>query len=240
MAPRPAPPHGSTPSGTPQKPGLMLPMRVWDGSVRLFHWALLALLVFSWISIEFMNNLRLHMLSGQAIMTLLLFRFVWGFIGSETARFSHFLGNPFHAITHLRQMTRREPDTQIGHNAAGGWMVLVMLLVLSAQVATGLFAADEESFTEGPLNYLVGSAWGAWAKSQHKLVFTVIQLVVAMHIGAILAYAMLKRHNLVRPMITGKKRLPAATRQPRIRSPWLALAVLAVSAGVVSLVVTRF
>jgi cytochrome b len=211
----------------------MLPMRVWDGPLRLFHWALVVVLAVSWASIELFNNLDLHMRAGQVLLTLLLFRLVWGIIGSETARFSHFLGSPFAAFSHLRHLHRREPDTQIGHNAAGGWMVLVMLVVLLAQVASGLVAVNEDSFVYGPLSHLVASEWGAWALAQHHRLFTVIQVMVALHILAIATYAVLKRHDLVRPMITGKKRLPAATRQPRMRSPWLALAILAGAALVV-------
>ncbi len=233
MATRPKHATTAARTGIPQKPGLLLPMRVWDGPVRLFHWALVVLLALSWASVEILNDMRVHMLAGQAMLALLLFRLVWGIIGSETARFSHFLGNPFAAVTHLRHLHRREPDIQVGHNAAGGWMVLVMLLVLFAQVATGLFANNEDSFVEGPLSRLVGSEWGAWALKQHHRLFTVIQVVVALHILAILTYALLKRHDLVRPMITGKKRLPAATKQPRMRSPWLALAILAGCAAVV-------
>ena len=227
------------PRGAPPKPAMMLPMRVWDGPVRLFHWTLLVLLLISWTSVEFFNNMRLHMWSGEAILALLLFRIVWGFIGSETARFSHFLGNPFHAVPPLMRMTRREPDTQVGHNAAGGWMVLVMLLALLALVATGMLASDEESFVEGPLNHLVGGAWGAWALAQHRLVFTAIQVMIALHLFAIIGYAVLKRHDLVRPMLSGKKRLPAATPQPRMRSPWLALLVLLAAAVTVWLMVTQ-
>lgn len=240
MASRPTPPpNASSQHGTPAKSTLWLPMRVWDGPVRLFHWALLVLVAVSWSSIEIFNNMVVHMRSGMAILALLLFRIVWGFIGSETARFSHFLGNPFNAVTHLMHMTKREPDTQIGHNAAGGWMVLAMLLVLLAQVTTGMLASDADSFVEGPLNHLVGGAWGAWALAQHKLLFTVIQVLVVLHILALISYAVLKRHNLVRPMVTGKKRLPAATRQPQMRSPLLALAVLAGAAIVVWLLVTK-
>ena len=233
------PTTASAPRGAPPKPAMWLPMRVWDGPVRLFHWALLVLLIVSWSSVTYFNNMRLHMLSGEAILALLLFRIFWGFIGSETARFSHFLGNPFHAVTHLMHMTKREPDTQVGHNAAGGWMVLAMLLLLLAQVTTGMLASDEESFVEGPLNHLVGSTWGAWALSQHRLVFTLIQLMIAAHLFAIMSYAVLKRHDLVRPMITGKKRLPAATPQPRMRSPLLALAILAAAGIAVWLIVTK-
>jgi len=216
---------------------MMLPMRVWDMPVRLFHWVLVILLAVSWVSIEFLNDMRIHMLSGQALLVLLLFRLVWGFIGSDTARFSRFLGSPLAGLRHLRRFGRREPDTQVGHNEAGGWMVLAMLLVLLAQVLTGLFANNEDSFVEGPLSRLVGSEWGAWALQQHHRLFTAIQVLVALHLLAIFAYAVVKRHNLLHPMITGKKRLPAATPAPRMRSPYLALAILATAAALVWAVV---
>ena len=94
--------------------------------------------------------MELHFWSGYAIIALLLFRLVWGFVGSETARFSRFLRSPRAALHHLSRLHRREPDTEIGHNAAGGWMVLVLLGLVAVQVATGLFANDDIA-TEGPL-----------------------------------------------------------------------------------------
>lgn len=237
MANRPT--GAQTPRGAPPKPGLWLPMRVWDAPVRLFHWTLVALVAAAVLSIEVFNNLRIHMLIGQAILALLVFRIVWGFIGSDTARFAKFLRNPIHAVTHLMQMTKKEPDTEVGHNAAGGWMVLVLLLVLLAQTATGLLSADEESFVEAPLNHLVGGALGGKILSWHRLIFDGILVLVGAHVLAVIAYAVLKRHDLVRPMITGKKRLPAATPQPRMRSPWLGLAVAVGSAVAVWLLVTK-
>jgi cytochrome b len=237
MANRPS--DAPSPRGVPPKPGLWLPMRVWDAPVRLFHWTLVALVAAAVLSIEVFNNLRIHMLIGQAILALLVFRIVWGFIGSDTARFTQFLRNPIHAVTHLMQMTKKEPDTEIGHNAAGGWMVLVLLLVLLSQTVTGLLSADEESFVEAPLNHLVGGAMGGRILWWHRLIFEGILVLVAAHVLAVIAYAVLKRHDLVRPMITGKKRLPAATPQPRMRSPWLGLAVAVGSAGVVWLLVNK-
>lgn len=210
---------------------LYLPMRVWDAPIRLFHWAIVVLILFSWGTAEY-NRMELHKLSGYTILTLLLFRIVWGFIGSDTARFNRFLRSPIAAMTHLAHMTRREADREIGHNAAGGWMVLVMLLVLLVQVATGLASNDDVS-TEGPYAHLVGKDWSDWASHIHDLTFTVIEVVVVLHVLAVLAYAVLKRQNLVRPMITGKKRLPGNMRAPRMRSPLLALLILIVSAGVV-------
>ena len=229
MANRPSP----SPRGMPQRQGMWLPMRVWDGPVRLFHWVLVALVLTSWISVEFVGNMRVHMLAGETLLALLLFRLVWGFVGSDTARFARFLKSPFAALRHLMHFGKREPDTVIGHNEAGGWMVLVLLLVLLAQVATGLIVNNEDSFVEGPLARLVGSEWGAWALTQHGRIFKVIQILVLAHVAAVILYAVVKRHDLVRPMITGKKRLPAATPQPRMASPILAGAILVVCCALV-------
>jgi cytochrome b len=109
---------------------IRLPMRIWDAPTRLFHWVLVLLIATSYVTVQ--NNwMDLHLLSGYAILTLLLFRLVWGFIGSDTARFARFLRSPFAALRHLASFTKREPDNEVGHNEAGGWMVLVMLVVLS-------------------------------------------------------------------------------------------------------------
>ena len=210
---------------------LLLPMRVWDLPVRLFHWALVILIAAAWVTQE-LEQLTWHMLCGEAIMALLLFRVIWGFIGSDTARFAHFLKSPAAAIRHLTHLGRREPDTEIGHNAAGGWMVLVILAVLAVQIATGL-CANDDSMTEGPLALRVGKDRSDWLTHIHHLNFWVIEAVAAAHILAVIAYRVLKGHNLVVPMITGKKRLPGATRAPRMIHPLIAAGALAVSSGAV-------
>lgn len=218
---------------------MLLPMRIWDSPIRLFHWTLAILVVLSWVSIEIMNNLTVHMLVGYAIIALLLWRIVWGFVGSDTARFGQFVRSPLAALCHLLHFARREPDTQVGHNEAGGWMVVVMLLILLLQVTTGLFAVDEESFVYGPLAKLIGDANGAISLRIHRFNVTLVEIVVAMHIVAIVLYAVVKKHDLVRPMFTGKKRLPAATPAPRMVSPVLAAAILAVCGGLVWVLVTK-
>ncbi len=164
-----------------------VPMRVWDAPTRLFHWALVILLGVSWLT-ESRGWMRAHFLSGYSVIALLLFRLAWGFIGSETARFSHFLKGPFAALRHLAHLHRREPDTEIGHNAAGGWMVLAMLALLAVQVATGLCANDDGA-TEGPLFNYVGKDRSDWLSHIHAVNFTIIQIAVLAHIGAIIAYA---------------------------------------------------
>src|ERR1700722_4634080 len=91
---------------------------VWDLPTRLFHWALVLLVLTSWISVS-LNRMALHFLSGYSIATLLLFRLAWGLAGSDTARFANFLRRPAAALRHLAQLRRREPDFEVGHNAAG-------------------------------------------------------------------------------------------------------------------------
>jgi len=208
------------------------PIRVWDAPTRLFHWGIVVLLGVSWLT-ESIGAMQLHFLCGYTIIALLLFRLVWGFLGSETSRFSRFLKSPIAALRHLAHLHRREPDTEIGHNAAGGWMVLVMLVLLAVQAATGLCANDDGA-TEGPLFNYVGKDRSDWLSHIHSVNFTLIQIAVALHVLAIIAYAVLKRHDLVRPMITGRKYLPAGIRAPALASPLLALVVFVIAAGVVS------
>jgi cytochrome b len=220
-----------------RQPTLFLPMRVWDLPTRVFHWLIVVLLPCSFITMR-LNLMDLHMAIGHTVLALLIFRWVWGFAGSETARFGRFLASPVHAFRHLRRLGVKEPDTEIGHNAAGGWMVLVMLVLLSVQVSAGLCANDGGA-TEGPLAKYVGSTWSDRLSFVHEVTFKLILAAVALHLVAIIVYAIVKRHNLVRPMLTGKKRLPAAMRAPRMASPALALAILIVAAGVSAYIATR-
>ncbi len=222
---------------------LRLSMKVWDAPTRLFHWAIVLLIATSYLTIKFASGANvalmsdLHKLSGYTILTLLLFRLAWGFVGSETSRFSQFLRNPLEGLRHLRQFGRREPDDQVGHNAAGGWMVLVLLVTLAVQVVTGLFTFDD--VPEGPLGGLVSEATAYWLTSVHAANFNVMLALIVLHVLAVTAYAVVKRHNLLRPMITGRKRLPGATRQPRMASPLLALLLVLLSGCIVWVVVTR-
>ncbi len=218
--------------------GLMLPMKIWDLPIRLFHWILVALIVGSYVTIK-LSMMALHMLCGEAILVLVLWRLVWGLIGSETARFSQFIRHPLAAIQHLLHFPRREPDTQIGHNEAGGWMVVGILALLLAQIGTGLFGRNDDDFVEGPLSKLIAAPLSETLLKLHSLTFDLIKIVALLHVIAIIAYAVVKRHDLVRPMLTGKKRLPAVTPAPRMVNPMLAGAVLIVIAVLVWLAVTR-
>jgi cytochrome b len=216
---------------------MLLPMRVWDLPVRIFHWAIVVLLPCSYVSMR-LNLIDLHMAIGHVVLALLLFRVAWGFVGSDTAKFRSFLGSPVQAFRHLARIRVREPDTEIGHNAAGGWMVLLLLLLLAVQVGAGLCANDGGA-AYGPLAKYVGDKWSDRLSLVHEINFKLILGAVALHVLAVCVYAYVKGQNLLRPMWTGKKRMPAATRAPRLASPLLALAILLVAGAVSALIATR-
>jgi cytochrome b len=208
-----------------------VPVQVWDAPVRVFHWGIVVLLGLSWLS-ESRGWMQVHFISGYTVLAALLFRIAWGFVGSETARFTRFLRSPLAGFRHLSRLHRREADTGIGHNAAGGWAVLLMLLLLAVQVGTGLSANDDIS-VEGPLAKYVGKDESDWLTHIHWVNFRLIELVVLLHVVAIVTYALVKRHDLVRPMITGVKQLPATMRAPRMGSRKRALVLLAFAVAIV-------
>ena len=125
-------------------------IRLWDLPVRLFHWALVALIVCAWWTAE--NHLiSWHRLTGYAILTLVLFRIVWGFLGSTTARFSHFLRGPGAVGAYVGgHMFRRGSPGHAGHNPLGGWSVVGMLGLLLLQVLLGFFSVDVDGLESGP------------------------------------------------------------------------------------------
>ena len=208
------------------------PVTVWDPWVRFVHWLIVVLLALSFGSIQY-GNMRLHYLSGHAVLALVLFRIAWGFVGSDTARFGRFLRSPVAAVRHLLEFPRRHPDREIGHNAAGGWMVLVLLGLLLAQPLTGLFA-DTGYGDYGPLAKTVSGATSDWLTGlHHKIFYYGILVAAGLHVAAVIAYAVVKRHDLVRPMVTGRKRLPEAMAGPRLGSPLLAAMLLVTAALVV-------
>lgn len=218
------------------KPGMRLPMRVWDLPTRLFHWVIVVLVLLCYVSIN-ADWVQLHFWCGYVVLGLVLFRLAWGVVGSETARFSKFLKSPMAGLRYLIKFGHQAPDDQVGHNEAGGWMVLVMIALLLAIAITGLFANDQ-GLNYGPLYDYVSQDTSEALSALHGGLLKVTLLVaVGLHLAAILAYAFVKRHDLVRPMITGKKMLPAATRAPRLASNMLAVLVLAAAAIVVAVIV---
>jgi cytochrome b len=215
----------------PPDAGLKLPMPVWDLPTRLFHWALPVLLAISYISHQ-REMMELHQLAGFAMTALLLFRLGWGFVGSDTARFARFLASPPAVLRQLGGLFRREPDTVAGHGPVSGWMALILLLLLAAEAVTGLCATDG-SGTAGPLAAYVGRTVSDRLSRYHAVISELILAAVALHLLIVAAHAAFKGQNLVRPMLTGRKRLPAAMPAPRMVHSLAALALLGIAAALV-------
>lgn len=202
-------------------------IRIWDGPTRIFHWTLVLLIPAMWWTAK-NEQIALHVTLGLAMLVLLLFRIIWGFIGSSTARFGTFLKGPRGVMSHLRG----DGPAGIGHNALGGWSVAAMLLVLVAQVGLGLFAEDDDGLVAGPLSSLVSAETAETLTDRHEFMFNVLLALIALHIVAVLYYALVKRRNLVGPMITGSGSAPAGTEPVRKASVLRIAAALAVSVGV--------
>jgi cytochrome b len=202
---------------------------VWDAPTRLFHW-LAACLVAAAYGTWRMNWMDWHAWIGDALLALLLFRLLWGILGSETARFSAFLARPRQVAHHLARTLRREPDRQIGHNPAGGWMVMLLLALMLGETLTGIYVNNDVA-DEGPLTELVAAPIANLITDLHRILWQALVAAVALHLTAIVVYAVAKRQNLVLPMITGRKRLPEVIEQPRLAGLGRALLVFACGAA---------
>ena len=215
-------------------------IRVWDLPTRIFHWSLVALVVVSVTTAQIGGNaMTWHFRSGYAVFTLLVFRIFWGLVGGRWSRFASFVHTPATTLRYLRGEHRPEENLDVGHNPLGALSVFGLLVVLLAQVATGVFADDEIS-SAGPLVKFVSGATSSLATSWHKNFGQwLILALVLLHVTAILFYLLKKRHNLVRPMLTGDKPLGPGVppSSDNLRSRGLALALLlACAAGVAWLV----
>ena len=205
---------------------------VWDIPTRLFHWSVVLLVCVSWFSAD-QGYMRVHLVSGLTLLSLLLFRIAWGLVGSTTARFSNFLHPPRRVVGYLKGLAGGDKIFYAGHNPAGGLMVLALIAVLLAQVATGLFANDGVRFS-GPLALLVREETSSLITGIHGLIFDLILILVWCHVVAVGFYLLVKGDNLVWPMVTGKKhraRVPAELNIVFTRL-YIASLLLAVSAGI--------
>ncbi|MBR0656623.1 cytochrome b/b6 domain-containing protein [Plastoroseomonas arctica] len=205
---------------------------VWDGWVRLFHWSVVLLLLLSWGSAK-SGNWKLHFFSGYMILTMVLFRLAWGVFGSQSARFGHFVRTPLRALAHLREVRRPGPDLHVTHNPAGAWMVVGLLLLLLAQVGTGLIADPDDFVVRGPFARMVDAATSYAAYGLHARNFNLLLIAVGVHVAAIFAYRVFKGHDLVAAMLTGRKKLPPDVAAPRIVSMARGAVIFAVIAGAV-------
>jgi cytochrome b len=210
---------------------------IWDGPTRLFHWLLVVLVVFSFMTGNIGGNaMRYHEWSGFAILALLMFRLVWGVVGSRQSRFVTFVRGPAAVFRYATNLVRRDSTPFLGHNPLGGWSIIAMLFALLIQAVTGLFANDD-IITEGPLFDRVSKATSDGLTRIHRLNEEVIIALVSIHVLAVLFYFLFKRENLVKPMITGVKEWRGTVPQPATVRSWIAALVAGLAALVVYLLV---
>lgn len=180
---------------------VVLAVPVWDLPVRLVHWSFVPLIAFSWWSAE-NGEIEWHIRSGLTILFLLLFRVLWGFLGSSTARFRSFVAGPRQVSAYLRDPSGWRG---IGHTPLGALSVVALLGLLLLQVAVGLPLSDEDGVVSGPLNRLVSFDVAEWAREVHEILFNVLLALIALHVAAILFYRWKGRH-LIGAMVTGRSK----------------------------------
>jgi cytochrome b len=219
----------------------LIEVAVWDAAVRIVHWLMVALLaVLLATGLAGNDWLAWHMRAGYAMLTLVLFRIVWGFCGSRNARFRAFVRGPRAARRYARALAGRAREWHATHNPLGAWMVVALLAALLVQCGLGLFTNDDVLY-EGPLARLVSKDLSDALSRLHRRGWWVIAALALVHIGAVAAYYAILRDNLVRPMLTGRKRLPASVGDPSLATASMAFALGILAACVVAVwwLVTR-
>jgi len=211
---------------------------VWDLPTRLFHWLLVLLVAGAWFTAEVVSDvdLWLHRMLGTVLFGLLVFRLVWGFIGGRHSRFVNFVPGPGAVLRYAATLGRRQGDGHAGHNPLGALSVMALLASLLVQVATGLMN-DDDILAAGPLAPLVGAELRELAGQVHEINFNILLALIALHLAAILYYALWRRQNLVRPMITGRAEGLPESEAGSSPPAWRALLALALAVGAVLLVV---
>ena len=185
-------------------------IKVWDPLIRSVHWLLLLSFVTAYATIK-TGMQELHMICGYLLCALLLIRMVWGLIGSTYARFSSFVYHPLTVMDYLQSIFRGNPQRHLGHNPAGGMMVISLLLLLLAVALSGLVILAAIEY-EGPLLGFTAGLSDAWAyrfENFHRLAVDVVWVMVAMHIIGVTLASVHHRENLVLSMFNGyKKNVP--------------------------------
>ena len=200
--------------------------RVWDLPTRLFHWTLAALIAFSWWSAE-ERRTDWHIWSGLAVLTLLIFRLLWGFVGSSTARFSKFVRGPGAVLAYVRGQWRG-----VGHTPLGALSVIALLVLTAVQVGLGLFSTDEDGFVYGPLAHFVSIDTSDQLRDLHEDMFDVLLVFIALHVAAVLFYRLFLGKRLVKPMLTGVAELDPEAEPMRPGKWWVAALCLVIALGV--------
>ena len=203
--------------------------RVWDPLIRIFHWSLVAGFSIAWLTGDDAGDL--HIYSGYAVIGLITFRLLWGFVGSRYARFSDFIASPAAVVEYLKGIVSGKPRHYLGHNPAGGWMILALLISIAATSYTGLKVygleghgplaggtnielvpstawADEDEDderAEGAEGAEAGEGAEDWWEEIHEFFANLTLFLVFVHVAGVIVSSYVHRENLVKAMLTGDK-----------------------------------
>ena len=189
-------------------------IKLWDWPVRIVHWSFVLLMPALWWTWK-SNQMFIHERLGYIALALLVFRLFWGLFGSSTARFFRFIEGP----------------APVGHNPLGGWSVVALLGFMIAEVVIGLFTQDTDGIESGPLTRFVSYEFADGARHWHGLIFNVLLGFIALHLLAIAFYLVVKRENLIGPMLTGRRRLDGPVTAPTFAPGWRIVVGIALGLG---------
>jgi cytochrome b len=191
---------------------------------RVFHWALVGMVILAWVSSEADGSaFWIHVYSGTVVLGFVVFRIVWGVIGSRHALFKDFVFAPAQVSAYAKRLFAFRPPHNIGHNPLGGWMVLALLLVLVLTVLSGL-TSSEDGYV-GPLAQYGGKLFS----EVHEGVANFLLILIGAHVAGVLVHGLISRENLPRAMITGSKSLPAGVEGEDIRPVGIIRPVMALA-----------
>tara|TARA_R110002095_G_scaffold29024_3_gene28747 strand:+ start:2988 stop:3608 length:621 start_codon:yes stop_codon:yes gene_type:complete len=193
-------PQQSSPN--PVSPNPVSTVTVWDPLVRIFHWSLVLFFIIAFITED--DWLYLHSFAGYSITGLLIFRILWGLIGTRYARFSSFITTPSGVKEYLQSLLKGRPKHYLGHNPAGGVMIIVLLLVLLLTAFSGIATLATEGL--GPLANTFFASWSEdWLEEIHEVLANFSMLLVIVHVAGVIISSFAHKENLVKAMITGRK-----------------------------------
>ncbi|WP_417616496.1 cytochrome b/b6 domain-containing protein [Parasphingorhabdus sp.] len=177
---------------------------VWDGAIRLVHWLMVALVPLLWWTAE-EGHMDWHKSFGLTMFGLVLFRLIWGLIGTWTARFAPMVRRIGSLNLYIKSLRSRNTGATFGHSPLAVLSVFALLLVLTAQVTTGLFSVDIDGLESGPLAVLISFETGRQFAAVHELNFNLLLALIGLHITAIAIYSFVLKDRLVEPMVTGHR-----------------------------------
>lgn len=180
---------------------------VWDLPVRLFHWLLVLSLFGQWLTVEVLEDaIDIHFYLGYFTLGLIVFRLVWGIVGTKYAKFSNFVAGPKTMLSYINMIRLKQHKPTVGHNPIGGLMLPAVLILVGLQAVSGLFITDD-IISSGPYYDSASKSVKGYMQWLHHNIFDILLGFIVIHLVAIASYKFGLKHELIKPMFTGKKRV---------------------------------